>query len=120
MEVTVDAFKYGKIGGCKAYFLSHAHSDHYTNLSRSWTGGKIYCSVSYVCVDRKRDELTRRRTANIIRLKLNVREEYLCPLEMDVVHIIEGIQVTLIDANQFVIPPRPSPHPIFRRSRTLN
>ena len=117
MQITVDAFKYGKIEGCKAYFLSHAHSDHvrssflhpillpcelrkarvhetdlirkqYQNLSSSWSGGPVYCSTV---------------TAKLIKLKLNVKDKYLIPLEMDKTHLIEGISVTLIDANQCVL-----------------
>ncbi|GAA5863083.1 hypothetical protein JCM1840_002465 [Sporobolomyces johnsonii] len=81
LEVTVDAFKYGKIEGCKAYFLSHAH---YQNLSSSWKHGPIYCSQT---------------TANLIKLKLNVADEWLHPLPLDQTVKVQGIDVTLIDAN---------------------
>ncbi|BGP15133.1 hypothetical protein JCM10213_005406 [Rhodosporidiobolus nylandii] len=84
MEITVDAFRYGKIEGCKAYFLSHAHSDHYQNLSASWSGGPIYASQT---------------TINLIKLKLKVKDEYLFPLPLDQTVKVHGIDVTLIDAN---------------------
>lgn len=42
------------------------------------------------------------RTANLIKLKLKVKDEFLHPLPMNETVQIEGISVTLIDANQFV------------------
>ncbi|KAI9321877.1 DNA repair metallo-beta-lactamase-domain-containing protein [Dichotomocladium elegans] len=84
---TVDAFCYGEIDNCKGYFLTHFHSDHYTNLRKSWSYGPIYCSQI---------------TANLIQHKIGVLSEYIHPLPMDKEVTMEEddkVSVTLIDAN---------------------
>ncbi|EIW58533.1 DRMBL-domain-containing protein [Trametes versicolor FP-101664 SS1] len=87
MPISVDAFRYGAIPNCTAYFLTHAHSDHYTNLSANWKHGPIYCSPG---------------TANLIIHMLKVDPKWVHPLPMDVPTVISntgGVEVTLIEAN---------------------
>ncbi|KIP04536.1 hypothetical protein PHLGIDRAFT_93386 [Phlebiopsis gigantea 11061_1 CR5-6] len=87
MPIAVDAFRYGAIPGVTAYFLTHAHSDHYTNLSGSWKNGPIYCSEG---------------TANLIVHMLGVDRKWVHALPMDVSAVIPntgGVSVTLIEAN---------------------
>ncbi|KAL6309318.1 DRMBL-domain-containing protein [Sparassis latifolia] len=87
MPIAVDAFCYGTIPGVTAYFLTHAHSDHYTNLSSKWNSGPIYCSEG---------------TANLIIHMLDVDRKWVHPLPMDVLTVIPdtgGVSVTLIEAN---------------------
>lgn len=66
---------------------SHAHSDHYTNLSSSWKHGAIYCSQT---------------TANLIIHMLGVDPKWVFPLPMDIPTMVPdtgGVEVTLIPAN---------------------
>ena len=106
MPIAVDAFNFGEIPGVTAYFLtsvrrfisyklvittttwySHAHSDHYTNLSSNWKHGLIYCSEG---------------TANLIIHMLSVDRKWVRPLPMDTPSLIpntNGVTVTLIEAN---------------------
>ncbi|KAG9312825.1 DNA cross-link repair protein pso2/snm1 [Chiua virens] len=87
MPIAVDAFCYGSIPGVTAYFLSHAHSDHYTNLGSKWQNGPIYCSEE---------------TANLIIHMLAVDAKWVHPLPLDTPTLIAntgGVRVTLIEAN---------------------
>ncbi|MCJ1280861.1 hypothetical protein MMC26_000178 [Xylographa opegraphella] len=83
----VDAFRYGAVEGCNAYFLSHFHSDHYIGLTSSWCYGPIYCSHV---------------TANLVRRQLRVDPKWVVDLEFDSKFEIpgtQGVEVTMIPAN---------------------
>ncbi|KAF9932275.1 hypothetical protein FBU30_008570 [Linnemannia zychae] len=81
---TVDAFNYGKIEGCDAYFLTHFHSDHYGGLTSTWSHGPIYCSSI---------------TANLVISRLKVDEQYINRLPMYKPTVVNGVTVRLMDAN---------------------
>lgn len=86
-NICVDAFRYGAVKGCNAYFLSHFHSDHYIGLTSTWTHGPIYCS---------------KVTANLVRQQLRVAPEYVIPMDWETPTEIpgtNGVVVTMISAN---------------------
>jgi DNA cross-link repair 1A protein len=86
-NICVDAFRYGAVEGCKAYFLSHFHSDHYVGLTSSWQHGPIYCS---------------RVTANLVRQQLRVEPKFVVDLEFEQKIDVPGsnaVSVTMIPAN---------------------
>ena len=86
-NIAVDAFRYGAVAGCNAYFLSHFHSDHYVGLTSTWTHGPIYCS---------------KVTANLVKQQLRVNPEYVIALDWEKpteVPGTPGVMVTMISAN---------------------
>lgn len=85
--ICVDAFRYGAVQGCNAYFLSHFHSDHYIGLTSTWSHGPIYCS---------------RATANLVKQQLRVDPKWVVELEFEKKVEVPGTQnvfVTMIPAN---------------------
>ena len=85
MPIAVDAFRYGKIPDITAYFLTHAHSDHYTNLSKGWKNGMIYCSET---------------TAKLVQHMLGVSPSFVCGLPFDIPYEIPdtgGVMVSRFD-----------------------
>ncbi|RGP70441.1 DNA cross-link repair pso2 snm1 [Fusarium sporotrichioides] len=86
-SICVDAFRYGAVQGCKAYFLSHFHSDHYIGLTARWCHGPIYCS---------------KVTGSLVKNQLRTAAKWVVELEFDKSYDIpgtEGATVTMIPAN---------------------
>ncbi|KAJ5729693.1 DNA cross-link repair protein pso2/snm1 [Penicillium malachiteum] len=113
-SICVDAFRYGAVEGCNAYFLSHFHSDHYIGLSKSWSHGPIYCS---------------RATGNLVRQQLRVDPKWVVDLDFETTTEVpntEGVQVTMIQANHcpgsalFVFEKNFGSGPNIRRQRILH
>ncbi|RDA84216.1 hypothetical protein CP532_0268 [Ophiocordyceps camponoti-leonardi (nom. inval.)] len=85
-NICVDAFRYGAVQGCEAYFLSHFHSDHYIGLSASWKHGPIYCS---------------KVTGSLVKKQLRTASKWVVELEFDKPFDVSGtgVTVTMIPAN---------------------
>ncbi|CAD5118193.1 DgyrCDS6917 [Dimorphilus gyrociliatus] len=83
-KFTVDAFKYGLIPDCDAYFLTHFHYDHYGGLTKTFEG-TIYCS---------------KITANLLLLKIHVNVDKIKVLNLNEEYIVQGCSVTFLEANQ--------------------
>ncbi|PGH16186.1 hypothetical protein AJ79_01953 [Helicocarpus griseus UAMH5409] len=86
-SICVDAFRYGSVEGCNAYFLSHFHTDHYMGLTSSWRHGQIYCSSV---------------TGKLVRQQLKVDPKWVTDIEFEsTVEIPEtdGVRVTMLPAN---------------------
>jgi len=86
-NICVDAFRYGAVKGCNAYFLSHFHSDHYIGLTSTWTHGPIYCS---------------KVTANLVKQQLRVDPQYVISMDWETPTEIpgtNGVVTTMIPAN---------------------
>lgn len=82
-KFTVDAFRYGEIEGCQAYFLTHFHSDHYIGLAKSFVG-ELYCSPV---------------TAALVRFRLCVDALRIRTIPFETPTLVHDVLVTLLDAN---------------------
>lgn len=86
-SICVDAFRYGAVQGCNAYFLSHFHTDHYVGLTSTWSHGPIYASSI---------------TATLMKQQLKVDEKYVVALDFEEKTLVPGtpdVWVTMIPAN---------------------
>ncbi|UPR00090.1 DNA ligase [Chloropicon primus] len=81
----VDGFKAcGKCKRATAFFLTHAHGDHYDGLNEKWSR-EIYCSTI---------------TANLVHMKLGVERSLMREMNPgDEAVVIEGVEVSVVDAN---------------------
>lgn len=85
--ICVDAFRYGAVEGCQAYFLSHFHSDHYIGLTANWRHGPIYCS---------------KVTGSLVKQQLRTAAKWVVELDFEKPYDVpgtDGATVTMMPAN---------------------
>ncbi|KAL2103344.1 hypothetical protein ACEWY4_000212 [Coilia grayii] len=89
--LAVDFWQVRKCAHVRLFFLSHMHSDHTSGLTSTWSNRPIYCSPT---------------TAKLLKLKLQVKDKWIHPLELGDPHLLslddigkEKMTVTLMDAN---------------------
>ncbi|KAL6895704.1 DRMBL domain-containing protein [Trichoderma longibrachiatum] len=86
-SICVDAFRYGAVEGCQAYFLSHFHSDHYIGLTANWRHGPIYCS---------------KVTGSLVKQQLRTAAKWVVELDFEKPYDVpgtDGATVTMMPAN---------------------
>jgi DNA cross-link repair 1A protein len=82
-SITVDAFQFGAVPDCSAYFLTHFHTDHYGGLTAKFKGN-VYCSEG---------------TAALVAGMLKLPRSQIFPLSMETPTMVAGTECTLLDAN---------------------
>eukprot|EP00040_Diaphanoeca_grandis_P006495 m.37646 g.37646 ORF g.37646 m.37646 type:complete len:734 (+) comp17732_c0_seq1:216-2417(+) len=82
-NITVDAFRYGAVPGCSAYFLTHFHSDHYGGITKKFQG-RVFCSDG---------------TANLVHGILRLPRSQLYPIKMETPTMVNGVKCEFICAN---------------------
>ncbi|CAO2821698.1 unnamed protein product [Amaranthus hypochondriacus] len=79
----VDAFRYLR-RDCSHWFLTHFHLDHYQGLTKSFSHGKIYCSMI---------------TAKLVHAKIGIPWDKLQVMPLNKKINVAGTDVTCYDAN---------------------
>ena len=69
---------------CRAFFLTHFHSDHYGGLCKSWKAGFVYCSAI---------------TGALVIQRLGVSPSFVRVLPLDRISLVDGWEITTVRAH---------------------
>ena len=104
----VDGFEWdlGRGKRCSSWFLTHFHADHTRGLTKGFDRGAVYAS---------------RVTTELVRRKIGVDASRLRALDVGVTTRVDGVDVTLLEANHcpgavmilFEFPDRPTAAPVL-------